>query len=133
MADGSAKVTFDWGDGEQIFRLDMKRLRELQDKCDAGPLQIYNRLRDGVWRVADLRETIRLGLIGGGMDEVKASKLMRDYFDESPMMKHIPAAQAILLALLMGPADDTPEGKEKRGRETTGESPSADSSVQPAQ
>lgn len=116
--DGSGNISFDWGDGEQKFRLAMKQLRELQEKTGVGPEALYERIRTGQWRMADLRETIRLGLIGGGMDEVRAANLMRAYFDEGPYLKHKPSAVAILLAALMGPPDDPilSAKKPRRGR-----------------
>lgn len=134
MSDGSGRITLDWGDGEHIFRLAMKQLSELQDKTDAGPEMLYRRIADGQWKVADLRETIRLGLIGGGMDEVEAIKLVRRYFDDSGLIKHKATAAAIILAALMGPPDDTPSaGKETRRRaKAAGESPSQHSSEMPA-
>jgi hypothetical protein len=135
MADGSGNVTLEWGDGEHAFRLPLKQLRELQDKTDCGPEALYERIRSGKWMVADLRETIRLGLIGGGMDEVAASKLVRQYFDGGPLLKHKPTAAAIVLAALLGPPDD-PVGKAGRGsqdqQDGTGASPSPDSSEAPA-
>ncbi|HEY4309487.1 MAG TPA: gene transfer agent family protein [Pirellulales bacterium] len=122
--DGSGNVKFDWGDGEHSFRLAMKQLRELQDKTGIGPEALYERIRSGSWHIADLREPIRLGLIGGGMDEVAASKIMRTYFDDGPYLKHKPAAVTILLSALLGPPEDKVEqGKAERGREQS-ESPS---------
>lgn len=109
--DGSGKVELMWGDGDHVFRLPLRQLRELQDKTDCGPETLYRRIVDGSWRVQDLRETIRLGLIGGGMDEVVAAKLVKLYFDDSPMLKHKPTAQAILLVALVGPPDDTQQKK----------------------
>lgn len=138
MADGSARVTLEWGDGEHVFRLGKKQLQELQDKTGVGPEELYVRVRLGKWLVPDLRETIRLGIIGGGMDEVEASKLMRNYYDDTPLLKHKPTAQAILLAALVGPPDDPPGGKAQRRGETettpvAGESPSQEKSESPAQ
>lgn len=78
-SDGS--VSLAWADGDYRFRLPIGQLRELQDKCGAGPQEIYSRLMDGTWRVDDLRETIRLGLIGGGVDPVRALALVRNYVD----------------------------------------------------
>lgn len=118
--DGSGKITLEWGDGENAFRLDLKRLRDLQDKTGVGPEALYRRVATGDWRIEDLRETIRLGLVGGGMDEVKAAKLMRSYFDDGPYLKHKPMAIAILLAAMMGPPDDPiPAGKTEREREAS--------------
>ncbi len=128
MADGSARVELTWGDGDHIFRLAQKQLRELQDKTEYGPEALYGRIVNGQWHVQDLRETIRLGLIGGGMDEVKAAKLVKQYFDDGPLLKHKPTAMAILLASLLGPPDDAP-GKEGAGSQSQ---TSADASPSPS-
>lgn len=118
MPDGSGRTALDWGDGEYTFRLPMKQLRELQDKTGLGPEALYNRIATGAWRVEDIRETIRLGLIGGGMDEVKAVKLVRQYIDDAPLLKHKPTAIAIILAALLGPPNDPiPVGKPEAGSE----------------
>ncbi len=57
--------------------LGLGELLELQEKCDAGPAQIVARLEGGTWRVQDLRETLRLGLIGGGMTPTDAMVKVR--------------------------------------------------------
>jgi hypothetical protein len=108
--DGS--VTYFWGDGEHRFRLPIGHLRELQEKTDCGPYRIFDRLRTGDWRVDDVRETIRLGLIGGGMKPFDAHRLVVRYFDEYglALLDHIPAALQILTAALLGPQDE-PLGK----------------------
>ena len=59
----------------------------------------------------DLRETIRLGLIGGGMDPLDALVLVKRYVDDRPLMENVLPAWRILSAALMGPEDDAP-GKE---------------------
>jgi hypothetical protein len=106
----SAKVAFDWADGNYTFRLGIKELLELQEKCDAGPAFILGRLIDGTWRIQDIRETIRLGLIGGGLEPIKALAVMKNYVTERPLLENILPAQAILNAALVG-VEDEPLGK----------------------
>jgi len=107
-SDGS--ITFPWADGEYRFRLAIGQLRELQDKCDAGPAQIAHRLGVGLWRVDDVRETLRLGLIGGGMKPVEALILVKRYVDERPWMESVNPAQLVLMAALVGDPNE-PVGK----------------------
>lgn len=102
----SAKTLFTWADGEHDFRLAIGQLRELQEKCGAGPAEIHNRLAAGTWRVDDIRETIRLGLIGGGMTPTDALVLVTRYVDNRPLMENVVAAQAVLLVALIGAPDD---------------------------
>lgn len=134
MADGSARIELVWGDGDHVFRLALKQLRELQDKTGVGPEALYRRIASGEWRVDDLRETIRLGLLGGGMEPKDAVMLVKRYFDEDERgaMQHKPIAAAVLLAALMGPPGDTAGKARRRGNQTktttAAASPSPDSS-----
>lgn len=107
-------ITTKWADGEYTFRLAIGQLRELQEKCDCGPPEILARLAAQRWRIDDLRETIRLGLIGGGTTPVAALKLVERYVDDRPLLESVTVASSILLAALVG-ADDDPVGKETAG------------------
>ena len=107
-----ARVAFDWADGHYSFRLPIEQLLELQAKCDAGPPEIHQRVATARWRVEDLRETIRLGLIGGGLTPVKAMELTRAYVDRRPLNESVGPAFAILTAALVGvPGDEPKHGK----------------------
>ncbi len=106
MTDGSGTLTFDWADGPHTFRLAIAQLRELQDKTGVGPAALFDRLASRQWRVDDLRETIRLGLIGGGMDPLDALVLVKRYVDDRPLMESIEPTWRILAAALVGPVDD---------------------------
>jgi hypothetical protein len=100
-----------WVGGEHPFALDIGALRALQTACDAGPQQILNRVATGAWRVDDLYQTIRLGLIGGGMTPAEAGRVTETAFKSHPMMQFRPPAQAVLVAALIGDPDD-PLGEE---------------------
>jgi hypothetical protein len=108
--DGS--ISFVYGDGEHRFRLAIGGLRELEEKCKAGCQEIFLRIAHGRWRIDDLRETIRLGLIGGGMPPAEAHILMTRYFDppERPKLEAVEPAMRILQAALVG-VEDEPMGK----------------------
>ena len=127
-----ASVTITWGDGDHRFRLAIGQLRELQEKCAAGPMEVLDRLATRRWRVDDVRETIRLGLIGGGMEPIKALPLVKHYIDERPIMESVPAAQAVLIAALIGVEED-PAGKAEAGETTTDGSASRSSMEQEPQ
>jgi len=45
-----------WPGGEHRFELRLGELRALQKNCDAGPEEVFNRLRAGRWRVDDVIE-----------------------------------------------------------------------------
>lgn len=102
-----ATVTFDWADGTYPFRLAWGQLAELQEKCDAGPYVVLQRLHSGEWRVEDISNIIRLGLIGGGREPSPALKLTRAYVEARPPMENLIPAQVILAAALMGAPEET--------------------------
>lgn len=121
----SGDVTFLWGDGEHTFRLGIKQLRELQEKCDAGPAHILARLRTGEWRIDDARETLRLGLIGAGLKAEEALKLVLRYVDDRPLMESVQPAMVVLITALYGPAD---EPIDDGGESAAGKPPAAEDS-----
>lgn len=113
----NASITIDWADGTYDCRLPIAQIEELQEKTDCGPYFLFNRIASGQWRIADLRETIRLGLIGGGMEPPKARTLVERYVDNRPYAESIKPAQAILGAALIGAPDGEKPGKRKAARE----------------
>ena len=133
MADGSGLISLDWADGHHAFRLAIAQLRELQDKTGVGPAALFDRLASRQWRVDDLRETIRLGLIGGGMDPLDALALVRRYVDDRPLMENVLIAWRILSAALIGPEDDQPGKEDAPTAATETESVSAASTGQALQ
>lgn len=86
-------------------------LRALQDKHDIGPAGFEMIFRGGAWRAEHVADTIRLALIGAGMDDQEAAKLVEAYVTEGRLLKYVPLAHDIILATL-GPAD--PEETEKK-------------------
>lgn len=69
----------------------------------------------GDWRVDDIRETIRLGLIGGGMSQTDAYILISQYVEERPWAENIGTAVEILAHAISGEPDD-PVGKTQAGK-----------------
>lgn len=104
MRDG--RIEFDWADGTYSFRLAWGQLAELQEKCDAGPYVVLQRLHSGAWRIEDITNIIRLGLIGGGSQPAAALKLVRAYVEDRPPMENLIPAQVILSASLMGAPEE---------------------------
>lgn len=100
------EITLQCWDGEHVFRLRLGELRTLQEKVDAGPMHIARRLADGTWRVDDVRETLRLGLIGAGVKQDEALSLVTTHVDGVPWIDNVFNAQAVVLAAVMGVADE---------------------------
>lgn len=85
-------------------------MRLLQDKHDLGPMGFETVLRAGAWKVDQVADVIRFGLIGGGMDEAEADKLVKSTISAGRLLKYVPLAHAIILAAL-GPGDPETEPK----------------------
>jgi len=104
-----AKTVLPWGDGKYTFRLTLSGLFELEIKCKAPVAVLFNRMHAGEYSVNDIRETIRLGLIGGGMKDAEANALVELQFDnkisEVGFTQHHPVAYSILGAVMMGFVD----------------------------
>lgn len=94
---------------ERTFRLRIGQIGELERICAAGIGAIMMRLAQHQFYAADIWDTIRLGLEGGGASEVEASALMQRYRDE-PVDTHLPLAIRIISATISGVA---PQGKAK--------------------
>lgn len=102
--DGS--VEMGWADGEYRFRLAIGHLRELEDKRGCSAIEVMDRLQARKWFVDDVREVIRLGLIGGGQTPDMARVLTKRYVDERPLLENCMQALIILAAALAGSPDD---------------------------
>lgn len=114
----NGEVELKWADGEHKFN--MAKLRcvlELEEKCGVGVAEVFKRIQDGRWRFNDLRETLRLGLIGGGTTPDKALALVQRYVDDRPWAESILPAQAVLMAAMVGIPGDTPIKKAETERE----------------
>lgn len=131
-ADGSITIT--WADDDYKFRTGLGEWREIQDKCGVGLIEILVRIQSGRWRVDDLREPIRVGLIGGGASPGRATELVRRYVDQRPLAESVPVALAVLMAAIVGVPEEV-EKKERRGarKKTPGTAASiTPSSTEPA-
>lgn len=99
-------VTLNWVGGEHEFALKLGQLRKLQESCNAGPEEVLNRLRFGTWKVDDVIEPIRLGLIGTGVPVSEAGPKVTALVDQHPLAQFKMTALAIMADALFAPADD---------------------------
>lgn len=107
-------ITLSWIGGEHPFCLPLGGIRAVQERCDAGPEQLLQRMSLGHWRVDELVEIIRQGLIGGGMPMPDATRLVADMAELHPLIELKMPAFEVLRHALTGPADDKP-GKDQGG------------------
>lgn len=129
----NGKVVLVWIPGEHEFNIaPIKCVLELEQLCNAGVSEIYNRLLAGTWHYNDVRETIRLGLIGAGMKPDKALDMVKRQVDAPPddggWFALALLATRILEASIIGVPGDNPFKK----KETKPEEPPASESSDPS-
>ncbi|MEN6535651.1 MAG: gene transfer agent family protein [Bryobacteraceae bacterium] len=96
-----------WANGEDTFCIaKVGLILDLEDKCHAGFAVIMARLENGAWGLNDVREPIRLGLIGGGMKPEAAMAAVRRHVDENPLAHSVLVAYEIVKAAMFGVPDD---------------------------
>ena len=107
--------TIIWAGGEDQFCLAIGHILDLEERCKAGIAVIARRLTTDGWGLSDVRETIRLGLIGGGMDPERAMSKVKNHIDLNPngLAPAVLVAYAVLDYTLFGAPKDDPVGKEK--------------------
>jgi len=103
-----------FGGSDRVFGRRIGEMGEVATLCGAGVGEIYQRVATLRYRLADLRETIRLGLIGGDAPPGEADMLVSRYVDGRPIGEYMQLAADILIALHSGAreaardADDAP-------------------------
>lgn len=135
----AAEVLLKWGDGDYMFALKLKQIDELQRLCDQPLGVIVQRVIDGRPSIAEIRETIRLGLIGGGTAPVRARELVETYVDGQPLANPrdpscpLLTAQSVLGAVWFGvttvmreAGEEPQEGKNMTGMEGSTSPPTTD-------
>lgn len=97
-----------WAGGENAFRLGIGELRAIEQKCDAGCAVVLMRLLSTSWKIDDVVQPIRLGLIGGGMLDREAQKEVdRALTLASPYALAVTAAE-VLRRFVMWETPDQP-------------------------
>ena len=100
-----------FGDAEHDFNLGADQILELERVTGAGIGALCQRLFAGSFGYRDLTETLRLALIGGGLDPQEASSLVTAYVSMQPMMASMALAVDVLSVLYFG------DGTTDTGRE----------------
>jgi hypothetical protein len=119
----SAKVRQFFGGKDRTFLLTIGGLEELQDLTRFGPRALLQRIA-AEFRPDDIRETLRLGLIGGGMEGEAAARMVDREVVPGRLLKCGAPAIAVLSRALDGDEDDAPgeskAAKAKRRSRTAG-------------
>lgn len=97
------------GEGHYDLALRIGELIALQEKTGVGPYVLANRILAGEWRVEDIIETIRLALIGGGLDNRAAFDLITRNITPGNIIQYVSIASEVVLAAIMGVDDEQPE------------------------
>lgn len=87
-----------------------KALRMIEEKTGSVAAALI-RLQAGIWKVDDYRETILWGLVGGGMTNADALKLVTRWVDDEPAQPNVLLATAIILSFVHGAPKDDGLGK----------------------
>jgi hypothetical protein len=120
----NGEIELNWGDGLHKFNVaKIKSVLELEEKCDAGIAEIFQRIRDSRWKINDVRETLRIGLIGGGATPDSALRLINRYCDDRPLAESLQPAILIIMAAMLGVPGDVP-GKKAETERAKEEAPS---------
>jgi len=130
-------IDLEFADGEYTFALPVPQINELQTKCGIGIGGLFKRvcssvkvndqlqpvmaLGDAEFYLADILETIRQGLIGGGRGVVDnqeiqvtpaiANRLIANYVADKPLLPNLTLAASILSVCVVGydpPKKDVP-------------------------
>ncbi len=108
---------------ERKFMLTLGGVEALEQRCNAGILAIMLRLAGHQASVHDVRETLRQGLIGGGMPAVSADQILMADFDAQPLVTYLGIACDVIAAFVNGvpvkKSDDSDQDPPKTGNQET--------------
>lgn len=131
-ADGS--TTLFWGDGDNNFRIAIGEFRELQERINArrsavglpaiGPTTLANAIRGNDAWPDDVRDVLRVGLVGGGMAPSEVHRKLAQYFDRRPPAESYLVAFTVLVSAFLGVPGDEIDLKKKTTTQPDPTSPS---------
>jgi len=81
------------------FRLAIGELEELQEATGFGPVALLQRFFADDHNFVEVREVLRIGLMGGGVDASEAYELVRD-LHQQPIVPAVASATVVLTAAL---------------------------------
>jgi len=128
----TSRVTLTFGDGTYTFCLRIREILELERLTESSIGEIATRLMTGVPRMRDIYDSVRLGLIGGGLPPTSALLLVENYIAGVPLAdprdssSPMATAQAVVMAVWVGmeevpdtlSKEEVPPAQEDSGLET---------------
>lgn len=100
MTNRHAAADISWAGGDHTFRLGLSEIEELEASTEMSVFLLLGAVSATLpfARLKHYSETIRLGLIGGGMRPMDAKMMVRKHVDERPLAESVALAEAILTA-----------------------------------
>lgn len=110
-----------WAGGEHPFLLRIGEMLALEKSCGTGIGAVFGRLSSSLtggplWHVADITETLRLGLIGGGAARDEAQSVVNATVDRVGLLSLAPIAMTVLLLSLKGDDPDEDESDDPQDK-----------------
>ena len=97
-----------FGEQEHTFALTDAMIIELEAKTGVGIGTLYQRAIAMQFGLADITETLRLALIGGGASPEEAQRTVATYAANRPMNETLPIVLDVLDARWNGPSEENP-------------------------
>lgn len=104
-----------FGDKEHDFALGPALVLELEAVTGSGIGGLFKRMIANEFKAKEIAETIRLGLIGGGVSPEIAARLVETYVPARPMIEAYALAVDILTALMFGSERNSGTAQEQTG------------------
>lgn len=95
-----------FGDAERTFALTPVLLVEFERLVGGGAWGTARRMFAGDATTTEVRETVRLGLIGGGETPRRATELIETYAAATPFAELYALAGEIMTAAMLGKPDE---------------------------
>ena len=87
---------------ERAFDLRIGEIQALERACSCGIFGLLVRLGSHQAYAADIRETVQLGLVGGGETDASSTALIMQEIDGRPLAEHLPLAAEIIKSVIDG-------------------------------
>lgn len=110
---------------ERAFDLRIGEIQALERACGCGIFGLLVRIGSHQAYASDIRETIRLGLVGGGETDAESTRLIMAEIDGRPLAEHLPLAAEIIKSVIDGLPkieEETSAGKAEAGSLTPADS-----------